>query len=81
MTTKRLGDLGRELLKTQGIHLPGRSPDVATLSIDIGVACLRRSVFEHGHVTPAYEDAAVSAMAAFLQPHMEAARKKKKDSK
>lgn len=81
MTTKRLGDLGRELLRSQGIVLQSRSPDVATVAIDIAVACMRRSVFEHGRITPAYEEAAVFAMTAFLEPHVEAARRKKKESK
>lgn len=78
MTIKRLGDLGRMILKGHGISLPARSPDVATLSVDIAVACLRRSVFDHGQIVPSYRDAAVRAMICFLEPYVESATKRRK---
>ena len=44
---------------------------VMTLSVDIGVACFRRSFFEHGEITPPYRDAAIAAMIGFLAPYAE----------
>lgn len=70
ITIKRLGDLGRKVLKAQGIKVPARSPDVTTLAVDIAMACFRRSVFEHGTIVRAYRDAAVKAMIAFLEPYV-----------
>jgi AcrR family transcriptional regulator len=78
LTVKRLGKLGRQMLKAHGISLPVRSPDVATLAIDIGVACLRRSVFEHGAIVPSYRNAAVGAMVGFLQPYVTGANNKRR---
>lgn len=75
-TLKRLGDMGRELIKGHGIVLPSRSPDVAMLVADIGQACLRRSVVQHGSVVVAYRDAAVRAMVAFIEPYAAKAKKK-----
>jgi hypothetical protein len=72
---KHLGDLGRALWSQSGYKLPKAPPDVTTLSADIGTACFRRSYFEHGHITPAYRDAAVTAMIGFLTPYVEAAKK------
>lgn len=71
-TNKRLGSLGR-MVWGQGGALPPGPPDVTTLATDIGVACFRRSFFEHGEITRAYRDAAVNAMAGFLAPYMDAA--------
>jgi len=75
---KRLGSL------TSGVwlnHAKGRGPrgqlppdvDVFTLAIDIGLACFRRSFFEHGEIRPEYKDAAVHAMRSFLQSYLEPA--------
>lgn len=72
-TIKKLGDRGRSVLRVLGITLP-RAPDVATLTVDIGVACFRRSVFERGNITPAYRDAASAAMVAFIQPYVDGAK-------
>lgn len=77
-TLQRLGVLGREVMKKRGLILPARSPDVATLVADIGQACLRRSVVQHGTVVPAYRDAAVKAMVAFLEPYVTSAKKRRK---
>lgn len=73
ITIKHLGDLGRAVWEQKGVHLP-KDPDVTTLATDIAVACFRRSFFEHGEITPAYRDAAVSAMLRFLEPYVEAGR-------
>jgi AcrR family transcriptional regulator len=70
MTIERLGGLGRELMKQNGIILP-TNPDVATLSADIGVACLRRSFFNHGTITPRYKEAAITGMISFLDAYVE----------
>ncbi|HKY92739.1 MAG TPA: TetR/AcrR family transcriptional regulator [Nevskiaceae bacterium] len=71
---KRLGDFARLIWKQKGLVLPDRQPDVTTLATDIGTACFRRSYFENGSITPAYRDAAVAAMIAFLEPWIEAAK-------
>lgn len=71
-TNKHLGNLGRKVWY-EGLQLPEGSPDVTTLSADIGTACFRRSFFEHGEITPAYRDAAVTAMTGFLSPYVESA--------
>jgi AcrR family transcriptional regulator len=70
ITVERLGTLGRELMKRNGIRLPA-NPDVATLSVDIGLACLRRSFFNHGTITARYKEAAIAGMIGFLEPYIE----------
>lgn len=70
-TNRRLGELGRQVWSPL-IPLP-QNPDVTTLVVDIGIACFRRSFFEHGKITPAYRDAAVAAMTGFLRPYVESA--------
>ena len=69
MTIKHLGDLGRAVWTHKGVKLPKGQPDITTLSVDIGIACFRRSYFDHGSITPAYRDAAVAAMMGFLLPY------------
>jgi AcrR family transcriptional regulator len=73
MTVERLGSLGRALMKRNGIELP-TNPDVATLSADIAVACVRRSFFKHGTITTKYKEAATGAMISFLEPYVESAQ-------
>jgi hypothetical protein len=72
MTIKRLGDLGRQVWKRKGIDMP-ESPDVATLAVDMGTACFRRSYFIHGKITPPYQAAAVQAMTLFLAQYADSA--------
>lgn len=69
MCIKHLADMARTLFERVGMQLP-RDPDVIVLTVDIGTACLRRSFFEHGHVTPAYCDIASKAMTGFLAPYI-----------
>lgn len=69
MTIKRLGGLARQVYETKGLVIPD-DPDVATLATDLAVACFRRSVFEHGRITAAYQDAAVLAMQSFLAHYL-----------
>ena len=69
MTNQRLGNLGRMLWQQKGLVLPTVPIDVATLAVDIGTACMRRSYFSHGKVTKAYREAAIAAMIAFLIPY------------
>lgn len=71
LTNKRLGELAGRVWTTKRA-LPETPPDVMTLSVDIGVACFRRSFFEHGEITPPYRDAAIAAMIGFLAPYAEA---------
>lgn len=66
LTIHRLGELGRQLWQQKGFTAPRTPVDVATLAVELGVACMRRSYFEHGKVTKPYRDAAVTAMSAFL---------------
>lgn len=68
-TNRRLGELGRRIWG-QEMDLPARQPDAATLVVDIGMACFRRSFFEHGRITPAYREAAVVAMTGFLAAYV-----------
>lgn len=68
-TNRRLGELGRHIWSRE-MDLPARQPDAATLVVDVGVACFRRSYFEHGRITPAYRNAAVVAMTGFLAPYV-----------
>lgn len=75
---KRLGGLTRGVWMNhaRGRGARGKLPadlDVFTLAIDIGLACFRRSFFEHGEIRPEYKDAAVHAMRSFLQPYLESA--------
>jgi AcrR family transcriptional regulator len=75
---KRLGDFARAVWKQKGLVLPDRQPDVTTLAVDIATACFRRSYFEHGSITPAYREAAITAMIAFLEPWIELAKAKQR---
>jgi len=72
MTNQRLGNLGRALWQQKGLVLPTVPADIATLAVDIGTACMRRSYFAHGKITRAYRDAAIAAMVAFLGPYAKA---------
>jgi hypothetical protein len=74
MTIKHLGELARGLWARAGIALPEGPPDITTLATDIGTACFRRSVFEHGKIIAPYRDAAVRAMTGFLRQYVEPAR-------
>lgn len=68
-TIKRMALLARQIYPDRGAALPA-NPDVATLAIDMAVTCFRRSVFEHGKITPEYEAAAVYAMRSYLGHYM-----------
>lgn len=68
-TNKRLGALGGMAWSIK-MQLPKNAPDMLTLAADIGTACFRRSVFEHGTITKAYRDAAVDAMTGFLSTYV-----------
>ncbi len=70
---KRLGLLTRRVWEN---HAKGRrslptEPEVFTLAIDIGLACFRRSFFEHGEIREEYKVAGVHAMRSFLQSYLE----------
>lgn len=73
---KRLGMLVRQIWMAgqSDRKAPPADPDVFTLAIDIGLACFRRSNFEHGYITPAYRDEAVRAMRYYLQSHIDSLR-------
>jgi len=76
MTMQRLGELGRTLLEQKGFVAPKQPADVVTLAVEFAVACMRRSFFEHGKVTKAYRDAAVTAMSTFLPGYLRKTQKK-----
>ncbi len=67
---QRLGQMGRQVWEQKRGSLPD-SPDVFTLSVDMAVACFRRSFFESGEITPVYRDIAVQAMQGFLERFLE----------
>lgn len=69
MCIKHLADMARTLFERTGMQLP-RDPDVIVLTVDIGTACLRRSFFEHGHITLAYCEIAAAAMTGFIRPYL-----------
>lgn len=71
LTIKRLGKLAMAIWKMKGLNVRMTGIDIATLAVEIGTACFRRSYFEHGTITRPYRDAAVSAMTAFLAPHVD----------
>lgn len=70
ITIKRLGDLGRGIWSAKGVQLPKGPPDITTLAAEVATACFRRSYFDHGEITPAYRDAAVHGMIAFLEQYV-----------
>ena len=71
MLIARLGAMGREIWERHaGSQGMPQDMDVFTVSVDLAVACMRRSVFEHGDITPAYRDAAICAMQGFLESHL-----------
>lgn len=67
---QRLGHMGRQAWEQKQGAIPD-SPDVFTLSVDMAVACFRRSFFESGEITPAYRETAVQAMQVFLECFLE----------
>ncbi|SFF55768.1 transcriptional regulator, TetR family [Fontimonas thermophila] len=67
-THRRLGELARRVWGHE-MDLPEREPEAATLAVDIGMACFRRSFYAHGRITPAYRNAAIAAMIGFLEPY------------
>ncbi|MGH8493771.1 MAG: TetR/AcrR family transcriptional regulator [Moraxellaceae bacterium] len=69
MCIKHMADMARTLFERAGMQLP-QDPDVIVLTVDIGTACLRRSFFEHGRITPAYCEIATTAMTGFLGPYL-----------
>lgn len=72
MLLARLGHMGREIWEqhegSQGIP---EDVDIFTVSVDLAVACFRRSVFQFGEITPAYRDAAIRAMYGFLEAYLD----------
>ena len=71
LTIKGIAQLGRAAWRARGIALPAQDPDVAVLAIDLGIACLRRAVFEHGEIVESYRRAAAQVMITFLEPYVE----------
>lgn len=63
---QHLGLLARRLARQHGIYLPPAPPDVAMLSVDIGMTCFRASYLLHGEIRPEYEKEAVRAMRAYM---------------
>ncbi|MGJ8669974.1 MAG: TetR/AcrR family transcriptional regulator [Oceanococcus sp.] len=68
---RRLGGLGRAVWESQSGRVLPKSPDIFTLAVDMAVSCYRRSVFEHGEITPAYTALASRAMIQFLTPFLD----------
>lgn len=69
MCIKRMSEMAKGLFSRVGI-VPPEEPDVIMLTVDVGVACLRRSLIEHGCITPEYCEMASDAMTRFLRPHL-----------
>lgn len=78
---RRLGNLGRAIWEQQSGEKLQSSPDVVTLAVDMAVSCFRRSVLEHGEITPAYADMAVQAMTRFLEPYFDISKAGKPKTK
>jgi AcrR family transcriptional regulator len=73
MTIQSLGRQGRLSLQSAGIDLPETPVDVMALAVDLGTTCLRHSVFLHDRILPEFEQQAVLAMQAYLQPYVDRA--------
>ncbi len=72
MLLARLGQMGRDVWEHHdGGHGIPDDVDIFTLSVDLAVACFRRSVFQFGEITPAYQDAAICAMQEFLEAYLD----------
>ncbi|WP_162932568.1 TetR/AcrR family transcriptional regulator [Solimonas sp. K1W22B-7] len=67
LTVRHLGSLARQLLQVRGMTVPTEPVDAATLAVDVATTCFRQSYLAHGHITPAYEEAAAEVMVDFLQ--------------
>lgn len=70
-TISRLGGLTRAILAERGVKVPSGQPDVAALAVEFGTASFRMSYFLHGTITPAYTQAAVDVMLAFLAARLD----------
>ena len=68
---RRLGGMGRAVWEHQSGQKMPDTPDIFTLAVEMAVACFRRSVFEHGDITPAHAELAGMAMIQFLQPFLD----------
>ncbi len=63
----RLGDLLAQVMAANDLPVSREPVDHAMLTVEIATACLRTSYHLHGHITPAYETAAWTAMVAYLR--------------
>lgn len=68
---RRLGGLGRSVWQDKSGRVLPDSPDIFVLAVDMAVGCFRRSVFEHGDISPAYAELAERAMIQFLSPFLD----------
>ncbi len=63
----RLGDLLAQVMLANDLPVSREPVDHAMLTVEIATACLRTSYHLHGYITPAYENAAWTAMVAYLR--------------
>lgn len=70
-TVSKIGDILREAIETQipAITIP-RSPDVATLAVEIAFACMKHGYYEDGHISEVIREQAVTAVVAYVQANV-----------
>ncbi|MGJ8686624.1 MAG: TetR/AcrR family transcriptional regulator [Spongiibacteraceae bacterium] len=73
-SVRKLGELTRGIFQLHGISLP-KHPDVASLSVDIGMAVFRVSNLFHGEISTDYKAEASHAMIAYLSRSVEQAQR------
>lgn len=73
-SVRKLGELTRGIFDQHGVTLP-KHPDVASLSVDIGMAVFRVSNLFHGEISADYKAEASHAMIAYLSRSVEQAQR------
>ena len=67
LTIQHLGGQIRTMMAAYGLELPAPPPDIATLTVEIGLAAFRMSYMTDRHITRAYQHEATCAMVAYLE--------------
>ncbi len=80
-TIQQLGKLIDAVMRRGGNPLPASALDVPTLAVDLATTCLRQSLQQHGHITPAYADVATNTIIDFLERQIAAPTAARPDRK